>query len=210
MMASVADTDDSESMYATGDGDTRSQAEAAFGDASESRRRPSVVGYWIGGALCLAAVAGAVLWLVCGLISFSNAIDDLQRVRVPGSGALDLGHGRHAIYLEGPATASPLRIALRSAAGTSVPIEPYSGTVTYSVGGHDGRSLAGFEITTPGRYRLTVAGAAQTPVAYVAVGRGLGGRLARAFVGALAIFIGGMLLGGATIGITAARRSRAP
>jgi hypothetical protein len=198
----------------TGAETTQAQAQAAFGEGPGARRGPSVLWYWIGGALCVAAVAGAVLWLVLGIVGFSDAVDDLQRVPAPGRGVVELGAGRHAIYFESPAGADapipPLRLALRPVAGgEAVPIGPYSGTVTYSTGGHDGRSLAGFAVAEPGRYRLTVAGEpARTPGAVVAVGRGLGGRLVRAIVGAAVIFVGGLALGGVVIGVTSARRSR--
>jgi hypothetical protein len=156
------------------------------------------------------------LWFVLGLVGFGDAVDGLDRVPVPGRAVLDLGTGRHAIYYEGPggenARNPPLRVALRPVAGgATVPIGGYSGSVKYSISGHAGRSLAGFGISKPGRYRLTVvAPSGAPPDAHLAVGRGLGGRLVRAFVGAIAIFIAGMALGGTLIGVTAARRSRAP
>lgn len=199
----------------TGDDEQRAQTEAAFGEAGGPRRRPSVAGYWIGGAVCVAAVAAAILWLVTGLVGFANAVDDLQRVPVPGGGVVELGSGRHAIYYESSAgehaRVPPLRIALRPVdGGPAVTVGAYSGSVTYSIGGHAGRSLAGFEIASPGRYRLTVAGPSAPPSgAALAVGRGLGGRLVRAIVGAIVIFFGGILLAGAMIAFTATRRSRA-
>lgn len=203
-------------MFAvSGDGQQHARAEAAFGEAGRPRGRPSVAGYWIGGAVCVAAVAGAILWLVTGLVGFANAVDDLQRVPVPGGGVLELGSGRHAIYYESSAGENarvpPLRIALRPVGGGSaVAVGGHSGSVTYSISGHSGRSLAGFAIARPGRYRLTVAEtSAPSSGAVLAVGRGLGGRLVRAIVGAIVVFLGGTMLGGAMVVFTSTRRSRA-
>lgn len=203
-------------MFAmSGDEQQQARAQAAFGEAGKPRGRPSVAGYWIGGAVSVAAVAGAILWLVTGLVGFANAVDDLQRVPVPGGAVLELGSGRHAVYYESSAGEQaripPLRIVLRPVdGGPAVTVGAYSGSVTYSIGGHAGRSLAGFAIASPGRYRLAVAGpSARSSGAVLAVGRGLGGRLVRAIVGAIVIFLGGTLLGGAMVVFTSTRRSRA-
>ena len=197
----------------TGDAGRPTDAQAAFGAPDEPRSRPSALGYWVGGALCAAAVAGAILWFVLGIVGFGDDVSGLQRVPVPGRALLELGSGRQAIYYESGggenARVPPLRIVLRPVAGGApVTIGGYSGSVKYSISGHAGRSLAGFGISKPGRYRLTVvAPSGAAPDAHLAVGRGLGGRLVRAFVGAIVIFLAGMALGGAMIGVTAARRS---
>jgi len=186
-------------------------AAAAFG-APEEKPRPSAAGYVIAGLLAVAAIGGAIAWVVLGFVNFSDSVDALKRVPVGGARMVSLDSGRQGIYYEGPggekAVVPPLRIVVVPAGGgTPVPVGGYSGSVTYSMDGHAGRSVAGIGIDQAGRYRVAVAGNA-SPGAVVAIGPGLGHKIVRALVGGVVIFVVGMLAAGLLIIATAYRRRR--
>lgn len=198
----------------SGDSRQHDEAQAAFGTPQEPRQA-SALGYWLAAMLCFAAIAGAIGWVVDGLIGLDDRVNDLHRVAVPGEQLLALEEGRQAVYYESAggedATIPRLEIRLEPAeGGAPVVVGPHGGDVSYSVGGYAGRSMAGFEIEDAGSYRMTVrARSENVPAgALLAVGPGIGGRIVRAVVGGLAIFFGGLLLAGLTIAITAARRRR--
>jgi hypothetical protein len=191
------------------------EARAAFGDAGGAARRPSVAGYWIGGALLGVAVFGAIAWFVLGMMSFGDAVDDLGRVPAPGSGVVELSEGRKAIYYESPAgedaDVPALQILIAPAGGgAALPIESHSGNVSYSVSGHAGRSIAGFDVPRSGSYGVSADGAGVTPgVAELAIGKGVGGRIVWVIVGAFAIFFVCAGVGSVILAVTSTRRSRA-
>ncbi|HEX6387790.1 MAG TPA: hypothetical protein VFZ89_00030 [Solirubrobacteraceae bacterium] len=182
--------------------------QAAFGAPD----RPSRAGYWAGGALIAVAVLGAIAWFVVGMVRFGDAVDDLQRVSIPGSADVTLTAGRKSIYYEGPggsdAEVPPLHISVAALpGGAPVAVGGHSGSVSYSISGHAGRSIAGFRAPRDGRYRVSADATYGAPgVAQLAVGRGLGNRLVRAIVGAIVIFFAGGGLGAAVLARTSARR----
>lgn len=196
----------------------RAQAEAAFGAPSAGTASrggaPSRTGYAIGVAVIALGVVAAVAWFVVQITGFADRVDDLGRVAVPGSGVVALEEGRQAIYYEGPggedAVVPPLRVRIVPVGG-GAPLEvgPHSGSVSYSVGGHAGRSLFGFRAPRDGRYRVTVATAAAPVSAQLAIGRGVGGRIVSAILGGFGILAAGGIAGTVIIVVTSTRRSRA-
>lgn len=170
-------------------------------------------GKWVGAAIIVAAVAGAVAWFVLGFARFGDAVDDLERVAVPGTAFVGLSEGRKAIYYEGPggedADIPPLQVSvIPVGGGGALTIEDHSGKVTYSVSGHAGRSFAGMSVPSDGQYAVSVEAPSGAPGnAQIAIGRGLGRRLLVTLLGAFAILLAGVGGGVALIVITARRRS---
>ena len=65
----------------------------------------------------------------------------------------------------------------------------YSGSFEYSVGGYDGSAIATFSIEAPGSYELrSESQSSLGTTGQLAVGKGLGGHLARTLVPALFLF----------------------
>jgi hypothetical protein len=165
--------------------------------------------------LIAAAVLGAIAWFVVGMVRFGDAVDDLQRVAIPGTADMTLSAGRKSIYYEGPggsdADVPALQIQITSLAdGQPLAIGGHSGSVSYSISGHAGRSTAGFRVPRDGRHRVAVdAPQGAPPSAELAIGRGLGNRLVGVIVGAIAIFFVGGGIGAAVLARTSARRSAA-
>lgn len=185
-------------------------AQAAFGAPASpsSASRPSSAGFWLGGLLIALAVAGAIAWVVLGFVSFSGAVDDLQRVSIAdGGGEVTLSAGKKAIYYEASDAQErtpPMQIAIEG-----VRVGPHSGSVSYSISGHTGQSVASARIPRDGRYRLTVSDdGAATAGAELAIGEGIGSRIVRIIVGGFAIFFVGAIAGTVLIVVTATRRRR--
>lgn len=170
--------------------------------------RPGIAGFVIGGTLIAAGIGLAIWWVVHGFVAFGDEVDRLQRVPVGEQRVLRFDSGRHAIYYEGPSRRAAVRVRLRPLDGaTPVTIESYGGRVTYSISGHSGHSVWGFDVARPGRYAVASEGPSDGTLA---IGRGLGHRIVRAIVGAIVIFLIGLALGGGLMALTAVRRDRAP
>jgi len=131
-----------------------------------------------------------VFWL-WGTSEFYRAIEDLQRVEVPGSGTVTLDRGRYTIYHEyedagrctpvgdGASSCSPCRIetvTVRPSASETQPdvvlLDDESGQ-SYSTDDlaepRDGVACSTFSMDVPGEYTLSARGDAGT----AAVGRDL-------------------------------------
>ncbi len=65
--------------------------------------RPARYWYWVGGALIALGAAGAIAWLVVGLVGLARQVDDFQRVSVPGSDTVTFDDtGGFTLYDESP------------------------------------------------------------------------------------------------------------
>lgn len=178
---------------------------------------PSRKGYVFAAAVLAAGVVGFVLVLFLGLSGLS-----MQRVVVPGSAELALEEsGRYTIYHESRsvvdgrvydvADVSGLTVELVSAeTGESVPLDSPGANTTYDLRGRSGRGVLTFEVDRPGAYRLSADyPAGGGPETVLAVGKGIGTRIAMTVVGAIAIAIGSFLLAAAIAVVTFVRRRRA-
>lgn len=180
---------------------------------ADSDTPPSAGGYVIGGAIVVVACLGAIAWLVLGLRSFARQIDDFQRVPVGEAGTrITLATGSYTGYFEGPGASQTevvvpeLNVSLSPVdGGGRVPLVDYHGSLTYDIGGHEGRALFTFTVRRPGAYTLAAAG---TGRGRVAIGRGIGRRLVTAIIGAFVIGIVGAAVGIPVIILTAVRRYR--
>jgi hypothetical protein len=181
-----------------------SDAEAAFG-APEEKRRGSRAGYGVAALVGVLAVAGAIAWFVAGFGGLSDAVDDLARVPIPGSATVHLDEGKGAIYYEfaGGEPVPALEITIRLVDGPDVPVREHGGETNYDLDGHDGRSIAGYDIREAGDYRVAVRG---VPGGTIALGHGVGGKIVSAVVGGLAVLFVGLGLCAVLIILTARRR----
>jgi hypothetical protein len=109
------------------------------------------------------------------------------------------------------ADVSGLTVELVSAeTGESVPLDAPGANTTYELRGRSGRAVLTFEVDRPGAYRLSADyPAGGGPETVLAVGRGLGTRIAMTVAGAIAVGIGSFLLAVAIAVVTFVRRRRA-
>jgi hypothetical protein len=175
----------------------------------------SRAGYWFGAALIVFAAGAAILWLVLSFVSIASTLDDFVRVPAPGSERVALEPRKYVVYLEGPGAGRdftpPVRFAIVDAEGRPLPTAGYSGSLTYSIGGHDGTATATVTPPRAGTYQLRVLTTADPSAGYgLALGQSIGGRILRAILGTFAI--GGLLLvaGIGLIVVTAVRRRKQP
>ena len=193
---------------------------AMTGQVSHQPTGPSRVWYWVAGAV----VAASVIWLAVGIVfgfrSFSRQVEGFQRVPIPGQAEVRLDEpGGYTVYFEGLGAADE-QVAIPSLSvsvapvggGGEVPVYPYGGSATYSVGGHSGRAVGTFRIDTPGRFLIRTQGNPAGARAHVAVGPSLapviGRTLGRTLPPVLVLFLGGVAL--AVVVAIRRRRARSP
>jgi hypothetical protein len=176
----------------------------------------SKAGYFVGGGLIVAAIGGAIMWGVLSFVAIANTLDDFARVDAGESKRVQLEARKYIVYAEGAGAGGDFRPAVQFAVlaengDTPLALESYGGSLTYSIGAHEGTAVATVRPPRAGTYTLRVAGDATASGGYgVALGESIGGRIVRAIGGALAL---GALLGFAGIGLIIAtwvRRRRPP
>jgi hypothetical protein len=185
--------------------------------AAGIEKGPSRKGYVFAAAVLAAGVVGFALVLFLGLSGLS-----MQRVVVPGSAELTMEEaGRYTIYHESRSVVdgrvydvtdvSGLTVEIVSAeTGESVPLDSPGANTTYELRGRSGRGVLTFEVDRPGAYRLSAEyPAGGGPETVLAVGKGIGTRIAMTVFGAIAIGIGSFLLAVAIGVVTFVRRRRA-
>ena len=63
--------------------------------------RPRALWYWIGAAIIIAAIAGAVFWIVSGVLGLDDTVDGFERVPYPDGGTVTIDvPGEYVIYTE--------------------------------------------------------------------------------------------------------------
>ncbi|WP_174567693.1 hypothetical protein [Nocardia altamirensis] len=180
------------------------------GQQAPQRITPS--GWWfvVGALLIVGGLVGGIVLGVLGFVGMSGKVDDLQRVPVPGSGAVQLTEtGGYTVNFEYPGASEhgfPGRIttSITDPSGAAVPLQDYSANVTYTFGKHEGRAAFSFTANTPGTYRVTTTGGPAT----AAIGRGFGTSLAGSLVGAFALGFGGLVLGVIALIVVGVKRGR--
>jgi hypothetical protein len=172
----------------------------------------SRLGYVIGGALAAVGVIAAVAWFVVSLARLGDDIDRFERVSIPGEGTVQLDAREYVLYYEGSNAEQfvpRFRIQIVDAQ-TRAPleIEPYSGSLTYSLSGHEGSAQGTVTPPQAGSYAVRTDGEAAIG-ANVAFGRSIAWPILWSILGAVAI---GLVLFGSGVAlliVTAVRRSRA-
>jgi hypothetical protein len=174
--------------------------------------RPGRVWYLAALAVFLVGVA----WIAFGLISVGHQVDSFPRVPLPAGGAVTLGHsGGYVVYYEGAGASSGrvpgfhVRISPAAAVGS---LRPYTSSVTYSFGAHQGRAVLTLQVVHPGRFLVEPSGAPAVPGGSdLAFGSSIAGRVvATVLPGIGLIFLG--IIGAIVVGIiriTRVRRARA-
>ena len=174
----------------------------------------SRAGYWIGGALVVAAIVGAIAYGLLGFRSIDRSVDDFVRVAAPGSRTVQLEDRKYVVYYEGPGadedTVPPVQVAIVDArTGRRLPIADYEDELTYSLGGHEGTAQRTVTPPRPGRYVVTVRASRGAPAGVgVAVGRSLAGRFLRTILVAVGIAAVLAIAGFGLFGTTMVRRMR--
>lgn len=159
---------------------------------------------WYGIAAALFAVTmlafGGFVWS-----RVSALADELPQMVAPGTADMMLAQpGTYTVFHErvsvfdgrfyrSASDIAGLQVAVRSAAGTPLAVRPPGGNMSYSVGGREGVSIAAFDVSEPGWYRIgaSMAGQRQVTPFVLAVGHEFGGNLVRTVLIALAIALAG-------------------
>jgi hypothetical protein len=174
--------------------------------------RPGRVWYLAALAVFLVGVA----WIVFGLISVSHQVDSFPRVPLPAGGTVTLGHsGGYVVYYEGPGASSGrvpgFHVRISPAAGVGS-LRPYTSSVTYSFGAHQGRAVLTLQVVHPGRFLVEPYGAPAVPGGSdLAFGSSIAGRVVATVLPSIGlIFLG--IIGAIVVGIiriSRVRRARA-
>ena len=174
----------------------------------------SRAGYWIGAALIVAGVAGAILWGVLSFTGIDDTVDDFVRAPAPGMARVELETRKYIVYVEGPGVGRdyepPVEIVVVDPSGDRVvPLADYSASLTYSFGDHSGTAVATVRPPRAGVYSLRAATSAPPSAGLqVALGDSVAGRIVRTILGAFAIGGLGLMAGIGLIVTTAVRRRR--
>ena len=159
---------------------------------------PSRAWYWVGGAVAVVGIVATVVWVVAGVRAFTRQVDGFQRIDVGDEAPVTFDEpGGYTIYYEGPGAdvADPdVDVTIRGPGISGGSLDEYDGTLTYTVGGREGRAVLTVEIEEPGTF--LVAATSFDEDGQIAIGRSLGPRLVKTIVG-------GLILGVYTLGGTA-------
>ena len=188
----------------------------ATGHPVDPPKRPSSLGYWLGGALIAGGIIGGIIWGVVNGIGFNDAIDDFERVPVGQVGTVDLEEGDFVVYAERGGGVPQgnfidgirMRPAGGEGRGEEIQFEDYTTEFTYDLGGRTGRAQLTFAIDDGGEYQVRADDGPGTTATTAAFGPSVAGDLVFAIVGAFVIAVGGIILGIVLIVITAIRRRR--
>ncbi|MBO0815078.1 MAG: hypothetical protein J2P30_08020 [Actinobacteria bacterium] len=167
----------------------------------------------------LAVFLGGVAWIVLGLISVSHQVDSFPRVPLPAGGTVTLDRsGGYVVYYEGPGASSGrvpsfhVRIVPAAPPAAVGSLRPYTASVTYSFGAHQGRAVLTLHVLHAGRFLVEPSETADVPQgADLAFGSSIAGRVVATVLPSIGlIFLG--IIGAVVVGvirITRARRARA-
>jgi hypothetical protein len=180
---------------------------------------PSRAWYLVSGAIVVVSMAMFAYVLIARL----NALPDkLMHLVVPGQSDLHLAQtGTYSIFHERQSVVdgqllhsndiAGLRVSVRSASGTDVPLAHPGAPATYSIGRRAGVAISEFEVREPGTYRLTAGydGDRALPRAVLAVGFGFVDELGATIFGGIAILFAGLIGAAALAVVIYVKRRRA-
>jgi hypothetical protein len=174
------------------------------------RRPPSIAGYVAAAVVAVALVVAGVVVIATGWTAYEDKVEGFDRFPAPGSEEVSLDEGGHSIYFERPFLDDadplpPISVSVTDPNGQRVFLDRYDAEVSYDVSGHDGRGVFTFSADVPGVYEVRADGSGGE----VAVGRGIGSRLAGSIVAGVAMLVLAPILGAVLAVVTFLRRSRA-
>jgi hypothetical protein len=158
--------------------------------------RPGRRWYWLAVATALAGLA----WAAVVLVLVVGSVDSFQRVPVPGTGQVSLASGQYVIYYEAPASVGgpvPLghiNVTPLSNPGAVGGITGYSGSLTYSLGSHQGTAIAVVQISRPGRFLVQATSSVTVPGARLAIGPSLTGWILTGVLPTLGLILAGIVV----------------
>jgi hypothetical protein len=175
--------------------------------------------YVVAGVIALAGLVAAALYVLPRI----GAVDrGTLRAVMPGSVMLILDTpGTYTIFHErrsvvdgryyASESADGLKVTLADPRGAPVALVEPAMSSSYHIGNREGQSILAFDITEPGRYRLSasLANGAAEPKMVLAVSQGLIGGLFRLVFTTLGIAFAGFGLAGLLVAVVAWRRSKA-
>lgn len=161
----------------------------------------SRLGYVIG-LLCLLAGMSMAGWLAWSEVAALRNV--MIRVVVPGSTELTLDEtGTYTIFHESDSVVDGKLYSASNISGLSVTVTADNGqqiavtvpnvSSSYSMGGHNGKSVLAFDIASAGRYRLSAlyANGRTEPQTVLAISRGFVGRLVGTILGVVFSILAG-------------------
>jgi hypothetical protein len=164
-----------------------------------AKRRTAGGWYLVGVGLVGIGIAIALT----GFSQMIGTIEGMQRVVMPGTAPIVLSAGRTTFYFEtrAPVNGRVVEAAsganptctLISADDTQIPLEPYAGTLQYTLGGYSGRAIYDAQLPAGGsaklRCELGVSGEG-----VIAIGGGIGAWIVVGIVGGMIPALGGIAL----------------
>lgn len=174
----------------------------------------------LAGVIAVAGLAAAALYAMPRIARVDQRI---TRIVVPGSAVLALDRpGTYTIFHERRSVINGRYYASDSADGLRVTVVAEAGgapvalnqprmSSSYTIEGHEGKSILAFDVTEAGRYRLTAnltSGAAE-PKVVLAVSRGLVGAVFQVVLTTLGIAFGSFGVAGLLVLLVVWRRSKA-
>jgi hypothetical protein len=184
--------------------------------------RPSVWWFVVAGGLALAGVVGAIVLWVTGVMRLTDRVDDFTRIDVPGSGEVSIDDpGGYSIYHEyfgagadgyddddfGDNFEPTPGVTVTDPSGAEVRLRPYTTSVTYDFGGHEGEGVFTFDAEQAGTYEVTTTGDSISS-STIAVGPGIGRGLVSSIVGGFVVGAIGVIGGIVLAIVTGVRRGR--
>jgi hypothetical protein len=188
------------------------QPRSAVGRAD---RRPTVGGYWVGGAIAMTGFVVAATWGAFSIVNLYDRVESFPRTAVPGSFVLQLDAGaERVIFYEQPVgtrmqSLADLRVTVTGPDG-NVAVDRYLADLRYDLPGASetiGRAVGTFNATIRGSYEVTAVGSAPHGGA-ITVGESFAVSVIGSVLGAVALLVLTGFTGLAIVVVTAVRRSR--
>lgn len=179
------------------------------------RPRPSAAWYVLGAGALFAGLAVAITIVIVAVLGIFTAIDDYQRVDIPGSATIQVDEpGEQIIFVEdtrelGAFLGGGPAVEVYDPDGDLLQLGGSWATQSYTHDGYHGTETNRFTAAEPGPYRVEVASAEALPAtARLAIGPsafdGIPGRIVLAVLAGL----GGLVVGLVVVVVTAVRRGR--
>jgi hypothetical protein len=117
----------------------------------------------LGAVLLVAGIGLGIVLAVTGVVNMARAVEDYQRVPVPGGGSVELTEtGTHHLFFERPDSLAensffpPSRLTITGPDGEQLAVRVGTSTSTYDFGERHGRSIGTFVVEQPGTHQIRV------------------------------------------------------